>query len=157
MAVEIVDLIPEDALYIAQHMRAIDAREVNATRWSESPFDLAVECVRAPGKSWAALVDGIPVAMGGIALNQPAIGQAWLIGTDDLSRAGLTLTRFCADVTRRMLSEDSGINRIQAFSAGFHTEAHAWLKAVGLNAVVPLPKYGKSGEDFLLLYGLRKG
>lgn len=157
MVVEIVRLTGDDALYVAQNMREVDEAEISATRWSYTPWEFAVDCTRLPGSSWAALVDGEPVAIGGIAAHQPAIGQAWMVGTHNLPLAAVTLTRFCKDMTHRMLTEDSGINRIQAFSAGFHTEAHAWLKAVGLNAAQPLQKYGKGGEDFILFYGLRKG
>ena len=157
MPVELARLTGADALHVALNMREIDAREVFATRWSDSAWDFAIDCARLPGTSWTALLDGEPVAIGGIALHQPGVGQAWMVGTDKLPLAALTLTRFCRDMTRTMLTEDSGINRIQAFSAGFHTESHDWLRAVGLNAVEPLQKYGKGGEDFLLFYGLRKG
>lgn len=157
MVVEIVPLTGDDALYVARSMRDVDRREISATLWSFTPWDFAVDCTRLPGSAWAALVDGEPVAIGGIALNQPGVGQAWMVGTPKLPLAAVTLTRFCKDVTHRMLTEDSGINRIQAFSAAFHTEAHDWLNAVGLNAAQPLQKYGKEGEDFILFYGLRKG
>ncbi|MBT9169345.1 MAG: hypothetical protein DDT19_02704 [Syntrophomonadaceae bacterium] len=152
----IVRLRGEDALHVALNMREVDRLEISATRWSESPWDFAVDASQFPGASWSALLDGEPVAIGGIALLQPGIGQAWMVGTDKLPQVGLMLTRFCRDVAHRMLTEDSGIHRIQAFSAGFHTEAHAWLRAVGLDSTQPLLKYGKGGEDFLLFYGLRK-
>lgn len=157
MAVDIVRLTGEDALYVAQRMRENDAREVYATRWDETPWRFAVDCAGLPGVSWCALLDGEPVVIGGVALHQPGIGQAWMVGTDKFSRVAVKLTRFSRDIIARMLRDDSGINRIQAFSAAFHEESHAWLKAVGLNAVAPLPKYGKDGEDFLIFYGLREG
>ena len=156
MAVEIVRLTGEDAFYVALNMRQNDAREIYATRWDESAWSFASDCIRLPGISWCALLDGEPVVIGGIANHHPGVGQAWMVGTDKLPRAAITLTRFCKDIVTRMLSEDSGINRIQAMSAEFHKEAHAWLRAVGLNATTALPQYGKGGEDFTIFYGLRE-
>lgn len=156
MAVEIVRLTGEDALYVAHHMRENDRLEINATRWDESPWRFAADCANLPGISYCALLDGEPVVIGGVALHQPGLGQAWMVGTDKFAQVAVSLTRFSRDVITRMLRDDSGINRIQAFSAAFHEESHKWLKAVGLNAITPLPQYGKGGEDFLIFYGLRK-
>lgn len=157
MAVDIVRMTGEDALYVAQHMRENDAREINATRWDDTPWRFAVDCASLPGVSWCALLDGEPVVIGGIACHQPGLGQAWMVGTEKFAQVAVKLTRFSRDVISRMLRDDSDINRIQAFSAAFHEESHAWLKAVGLNAITALPKYGKGGEDFLIFYGLREG
>lgn len=155
MTVEIVRLTHEDALYVVKKMRDEDRREVFATRWDDCDYGLAFDCANAPGAKWAALVDGEPVAIGGMALNQPGIAQAWMMGTDALPQAGVTLTRFCGDVIKKLLTGDSGIRRVQAHSAAFHVNAHKWLEAIGMTDRVALPMYGKHGEDFILFSRLR--
>lgn len=157
MTVEIVQLTHEDALYVVKNMREDDRREVFATRWNDCDYDLAHSCANQPGVKWVALLDGEPVAIGGVSIHQPGIGQAWLMGTDKLPQAGLTLTRYCKDVVDKLMNDESGLHRVQAHSAAFHTLAHDWLMAVGLDQRVELPRYGKAGEDFILFYAVRKG
>ncbi len=143
------------ALHVAQHMRADDFAEVMATRWNDSRYDFAADCMRLPGPKLAALLDGEPVAMGGVATHHPGCGQAWLVGTEKIGALGLEIAHVCRRSIRALFAE-GGVHRIQAYSAAFHEDAHRWLKAIGLREEARLSRYGKGGEDFLV-FGITKG
>lgn len=145
----------QDALHVALNMREEDRAEVMATSWSEDPFDFAVECIRSPGIKLAVRDEnGVAVCIGGVALNQPGIGQAWLVGTPDIGRLGIEVAHAARKIFKTMMDE-GGIHRIQAHSAAFHSWAHQWLSLVGLKEESRLPKYGKNGEEFIVFSVLK--
>lgn len=144
------------ALHVALNMRAEDFAEVMATRWSDSPYDFAADCMRLPGPKLAAfLPNGEPVAMGGVATHHPGCAQAWLVGTDKIGEMGVEIAHTCRKAIQALFSE-GGVHRVQAHSAEFHKSAHRWLEAIGLREEARLPSYGKGGEDFLV-FGITKG
>lgn len=145
------------ALYVAAHMREVDWREVSATRWDDDREAFAMECYRLPGTHFTALNNqGEPVAMGGVALHTPKVGQAWLVGTDQFASMAIEITRFCRDSTNRLLETE--LNRINAYSAAFHVESHKWLEAAGLQKrETPLRQWGRNGEDFYLFEAIKGG
>lgn len=136
----------DDALYVGRNMRESDFKEVMATRWNDDPDSFALECYRHEG--WTALADGVPVAIAGIAIHQPMVGQAWMVGTKDIKKSGLTITRAIRTALNELTKES--LNRIQAFSSESHTDAHEWLELIGMTLERDLPMYGKHGETFLL-------
>jgi len=145
----IVTMTLEHALYVSQHMRDNDYCEIMAHRWNDDVIDFAKETVRYPGVKVCALdLSGTPVAIGGIALHTPGVGVAWMIGTNDLSKVALSLTRFCKQHASQVLKSD--LNRLQALSAVFHVDAHKWLRAIGFEIESTLEQSGKHGEDFYL-------
>lgn len=145
----------QDVLHVALNMREEDRAEVMATSWTDSPFDFAADCMRAPGSRLAVRDrDGVPFCIGGVALHQPGVGQAWLVGTNDIGRHGVEV----AHITKRLfraLFDDGVVHRIQAHSAANHTWAHKWLGLVGLKEESRLPKYGKAGEEFIVFSVLK--
>lgn len=143
-----------DVLAVSLAMREDDRREVMATRWGDDPHDFAADCMRTPGPKLAALVDGIPVAIGGVATHHPGVGQAWMVGTSDIGRAGIEIAHACRKSIAALFAE-GGLHRIQAHSAAFHTRAHRWLKSIGLREESRLPGYGKGGEEFIVFSVLR--
>lgn len=144
-----------DVLSVSLAMREDDRREVMATRWTDDPFDFAADCMRTPGPKLAALVDGDPVAIGGVATHQPGVGQAWMVGTHDIGIAGIEIAHACRK-SIDALFDSGGLHRIQAHSAAFHTQAHRWLKAIGLREESRLHGYGKGGEEFIV-FSILKG
>jgi hypothetical protein len=140
----------KDVIDVALAMREDDRREVMATRWTDCPYAFAADCMRLPGSRIAAIHEsGNAVAVGGVALNQPGVGQAWLIGTDAIGAYGVEIAHAARKVIATLFSAGE-LHRIQAYSAAFHTRAHRWLKAIGLREEARLPAYGKDGEDFLI-------
>jgi len=142
-------------LEVCLGMRADDRREVMATRWSDDPFDFAADCMRLPGTKLAALLpSGEAVAVGGVAVHQPGIGQAWMVGTERIGELGVEIAH-ASKKGIKALFERGGVHRIQAHSAAFHSDAHRWLKAIGLRKEATLPKYGKGGEDFFIFSAVK--
>lgn len=139
-----------DALHVALNMREEDRAEVMATSWTDCPFEFAVECMRTPGQTLAVRDEnGVAVCIGGVALNQPGVGQAWLVGTPDIGRLGVEVAHLTKLVFATLM-KDGIVHRIQAHSAATHVWAHRWLQLVGLKEESRLPKYGKGGEEFIL-------
>ena len=144
-----------DVLDVSLSMRSDDLAEVMATRWNEDPFEFAAECMRAPGVRLVARHEGVPVAVGGVATWQPGVGQAWMVGTEDVGLVGVEIAHACRK-SIKALFETGTIHRIQAFSAATHKRAHRWLRAIGLHEESRLPMYGKNGEEFII-FAVTKG
>lgn len=145
------------ALYVARNMRENDWQEICATRWDEDPDSFAAECFRLPGTHFAAVDEsGEPVAVGGVALHTPGVGQAWLVGTEAFPSLAIEVTRFCKASVEKMLASE--LHRIHAYSAAFHVESHRWLEAAGLSRhELPLRQWGRNGEDFYLFEAIKGG
>ncbi len=139
----------DQALFVARRMRDVDFAEVMATRWDDDPDRFAIEAFRLPGVAWTAMTAaGEPVAIGGVALHTPGVGTAWLVGTDAFPRMALSVTRHVRQVIDRLLAGE--LNRIHAWSAAFHVEAHRWMERVGMRREATLRALGKDGEDFFM-------
>ena len=153
----ITDLTWDRAAHVARNMRADDSREVLANSWDDSHQAFAAECMRLPGPKLACVMDdtGEPVAMGGVAVHLPGVGQAWFVGTDKISPYGLEVTRACKQIVDGLMTEHD-IHRVQAFSAAFHTKAHQWLRSIGFVEESTLPAYGRNREDFLIFSILKE-
>jgi len=138
------------ALHVARNMRENDRREVMATRWDDDVEGFAIDCFRAPGLAWVAVnKEDEPVVMGGVAINSPGVGTAWMVGSDKWLTVALEVSRFCKKSIKTIFEGDD-VHRIQAFSAIFHTQSHKWLEIVGMQPNNLLSQWGKEGEDFIL-------
>ena len=153
----IVNLTWEYAMHVSRNMREVDFREVMANRRDDDRLAFAAECMRLPGPRLACLADdGEPVAIGGIAMHLPGVGQAWLIGTPRIGKQGVEMAHTCKGLIQRLF-DDGVVHRVQAFSAGFHAQAHQWLKAIGFKEESRMPGYGKSREEFLTFSVVKGG
>lgn len=151
----IANLTLEHALGVARNMRESDRREVMATQWEDDIERFALDCYLSKGVKWVAInKKGEPVVIGGVSINSPGVGTAWMVGTDRWLTVALEVSRFCKNSIQSILSSGD-VHRIQAFSAKFHAESHRWLKIVGMNPGSSLSKWGKNGEDFILFEVLR--
>lgn len=146
----------EHTLRVALNMRQDDYEEVMATRWNDSPFEFAADCMRLPGAKLAALDrSGAAVAIGGVALHQPGVGQAWMVGTDGIGAMGIEIAHVCRRVVRQLFL-DGVIHRVQAHSIASHTRAHRWMRAIGMKEEAAVPAFGKRGESFIV-FSMLKG
>lgn len=132
---------------VIRSIRADDLREVMLTRWTTSIDELADSCEQAPGVKLAILKDGKAVCLFGVVPISPTVGQGWLVGTDEIGLIGVEVAHACRRVVRTLLALDA--RRIQAFSADFHTQAHAWLELIGFERESVMRKYGNDGSDFI--------
>ncbi len=123
-------------------------REVVADSRLRSPSAIAAVCMTLPCIVYVAKDEnGTPVAVGGVARNEPLIAQAWLFGTKNISRCKLEIAKLVRSLTSDAVR--AGLT-VQARSAAFHTEAHRWLKVLGFKQVGVLEGYGMGGEDFVV-------
>ena len=98
--------------------------------------------------------EGEPVVIGGVAINTPKVGTAWMVGTDKWLTVAHEVSRFCKKSIKTIFEGDD-VHRIQAFSAIFHTDSHRWLKLVGMQPTNLLPMWGKDKDDFIIFEVLK--
>ena len=135
----------EDLREVCRNIRRDDLREVLMTQWGD---DLADSLVVAPGVKVAVRNRFGAVAVMGVVPVWPNVGQAWLIGTDEIGKHGVEVAHAAKRVIKTLLNLE--MHRIHAYSASFHTQAHQWLELIGFRKEATLKQYGKTGEDFYL-------
>ena len=138
---------PEQILFVAENMREDDWREVVADSRLATAQEIAAACKALPCVVYAALADGVPVAVGGVARNEPGVAQAWLFGTRQIGRCKIEIAHLVRRLTRHAWQD--GLE-VQARSAAFHTRAHRWLNSMGFRKASVLGGYGLGGEDFVV-------
>lgn len=135
-------------------MRQIDLDEVMGLRWNSDPAQFAQEMVALGGPAYAiCLPDGVPAVIGGVTLVSPRVGSAWCVGTQDWARVAIETTRVARKLMRSLMAHDC--HRIQALSADFHTQSHAWLRGIGFQYESTMKKIGKHGSDYLMFAMVR--
>jgi len=151
----IVPMTIDHALFVSRNMREVDFAEVMATRWDDDVDNFALESFRLPGIAYTAINDknGLPVCIGGVAFHSPQVGTAWMVATDDFLSVALSVTRHVRRVIKTLLASE--LQRIHAFSADFHTDAHRWMQRCGMQCERTVPALGKNGEDFIVFSILR--
>jgi hypothetical protein len=135
---------PPEILHVCRHLRADDRYEINLTRWSDDGFE--AEFTEAPGCRVCVARNGVPVCVFGVVPLFPGVGQAWLIGTDDIGKSGVEVAHACKTVLNTLLASE--MHRIQACSADFHTQAHVWLEMLGFRRESVMRGFAKNGTDF---------
>ena len=140
----ITTLTLEDALYLAEHMREIDKREIRETMRGDDLAEFAHECVALDGWCYKDS-DGLPVAMMGVAECWPGVSSGWMVATDDIGRHGVGITKLA-----QSLVTDKKWHRIQAASAAFHDVSHAWLELLGFTRGQTMRQFGKNKADFIM-------
>lgn len=93
--------------------------------------------------------EGCPLAAGGLFPVGGGVWEGWV---------------FASRACRRRASMDAlsgvvrngiawgfahGVRRIDAFHLASQTRVHRWLESLGLKPAQDLPRYGRSGEDFI--------
>lgn len=135
--------------HIVSNLRDVDRRELMATAAEQTEQWLLEHALTWRGVCWTLKLNQEPVGAGGINMVEPAVGQCWLFGTDKLPALRVAMTRQGRLAVKWALKTDV-CRVLRAYSAAFHTEAHAWLQAIGFRLYEPLPNFGRGGEDFIL-------
>lgn len=137
----------DNILEVAENIRAEDAREIYATRWSESPQALADHCLHAGDFAWVFGDETGPIAVVGAVPTWPNVWSVFMFATDRFGKIGLGLTRH---VKRVMIPAmvDVGVHRASCYSIEGHEEAHRWLKVLGAEVEHTCKFFGKDGETF---------
>jgi RimJ/RimL family protein N-acetyltransferase len=135
-----------DILEVCLNIRKDDFDEVMATRWTDDCYDLAASFAQAPGGKFAVIHEDKAVGIFGVSPRTPGVGQGWLVGTEDIGKAGVEVAHACKKVIRTLF--DTDVHRIQAYSAAFHHQAHEWLELIGFHRESTMKHFGKDGSDF---------
>lgn len=151
----IVSLTEEYARHVVANMVEDDVAEILETHWLDTTEGFAEVCLSSPGPSWAALAkDGEAVAIGGMSLFYPNVATLWLVGTKRLPECAVSISRMAKNSIREALGSGQ-LHRVHALADARHKRTHPWLRAIGLNDETPLPKWGKTGADFILFSATR--
>lgn len=134
------------ALDVALRMREWDQREIFACRWNDNPADLARDCTAFPDFCWVAGEER-PIAVIGAQPMRPGVWCVFMFATDDFLKIRFSMTRFVKRVMVPALVQ-SGAHRAECHSMEGHTEAQAWLQALGAVRECTLVGYGRNGENF---------
>lgn len=134
-------------------MRDSDYDEFSAVSFTDTREDLAAVLAARYGRSHEVHVgfgdDGAPICIGGTVQSRPNVITLLFFATDRFPEIGLPITRYIKKQLFPRLRA-AGVHRIEAVSSEDHTDAHAWLKTIGLKRETePLLNYGKGGEAFL--------
>lgn len=135
-------------------MRSEDWREI-ACQWPEgtSPTQIAM-IAGSYGEAWCAHWRGQPVAAFGAVPITVSVLSIWAWGNRSMVRAIPAVTRFITgELVPRWIGE--GVTRVEARSVAGHDTAHKWMRSLGASAV-PLPCFGRNGENFILFGWTRK-
>ena len=74
------------ALYIVRNMRPENRESMMQGLPDMSPETFAINRWQTDGAAWALFQDGVPVAMGGIAMALPWLGVAWFVVASGINR-----------------------------------------------------------------------
>lgn len=142
-----IPLTYENALDVARNMRDADKREIYATRWTESPEDLASDCLRLPDFAWTFHLGEKPVCAMGAFPSHPGCWSVWMFATNEFRKISIYVTKFALRVMMPALMQ-AGARRAHCLSIEGHHDAHRWLLLLGAKPESRLHEFGRNGEDF---------
>lgn len=135
---------------VAQRMRAADAREIYACRWTVDPITIAHQVSTASRFGFVALTPrGDPAAVVAALEQWPGFYQVAMFATDEWPAVALSTTRAVERWIRPAMLA-AGARRAEARSHAEHADAHRWLTWLGFVAETRLPDFGRGGEEFIL-------
>ena len=152
------DVILKDVTQIALdriclNLRKMDAIEIFNQRPHDSPIILSYETFHLVKERTAvgriAWQDGVPVLVGGLAERWPNVWEVWMFGTDESKPSMFPMMRWLREQIKYYCYEHN-VHRLECESHQDHTDAHAFLRAMGARQEgEPLAMYGKNGDDYL--------
>ena len=141
-----------DVAWVVANMREVDRREIFAARWSDDEADLIadIEASRAMMIRLDALCGeaGEAVALVGVWLASPGVGQALMFATDGWAAIAPLAHRY---VVRRFLplAVAPNVRRLECRAWVGHAQSRAWLARLGFVEEGLCRALGKRGEDFI--------
>lgn len=152
MTLTIEDASPDDVAYVASKMRDSDFRELSALLPVTTRFDM-VKCLIKRYSHIEGLIvarnNGMSVAVGGAFERSPNVCTLFMYATPEFPKIGYGLTRFVKKQLMARLVE-AGVHRFECVSIEGHTDAHKWIRTLGLTEETELLRnYGKNKESFI--------
>lgn len=150
----------KDVLYILDHLREFDKKEVQAVHgdeWREKVFEQVMQTdfdvlmgINSEGD--------VPVCMGGachLEKDEPGVGVVWLLCTDDISNHPIVLLR---ELKKEFKKYDEQYWFLYNFMLSEDEQAKGWLKWMGFDFSMPHPANLKSvmPKGFEFFYRIRK-
>jgi hypothetical protein len=142
LEVEIRPVRPDDLDYVANHLRPQDVAEVRAH--GHSPLDALRYSAGVSAICHAALLDGEPVAVFGVAELEPGLGSPWLLGTPGVLRARSYFLRLAPRYLSAWLERwPALLNYVDSRN----TVSVQWLRRLGA-IIHPAAPHGPHGVPF---------
>lgn len=141
------------ALHVARNMRQADADEIFGLMDYDDPMLVAHSAAKA-ALGYVARVGDEAVCCTGAYRIRHGVWGVFLFATDRFEEVGNAVSRFWA---QRLVPALVGMNvhRVECYSAVGHADAHEFLRRMGASEL-PAPGMGRSGEDYLCFYWLRR-
>jgi len=141
---------PDDVVFVCSHLRAHNAREIAAVRWSDDPTVLAKEILAAEPRcirlEALCIADGLlPAVLAGAWLKGPGLAQVCFLATDEWPAIARVATRYLRQSFIPAVL--GGLRRAETVVLDV-PEHRRWLKFLGFTVEGLAPAYGKRGEDF---------
>lgn len=117
--------------------------------------DVAADLFRRPGLRFCLIDDdSMPIVIAGYDPVRDGVWESWMIGSADAwQKYGKTITRETRKIMHALLASDA--HRLQLTVLASRLAARSWYeRALGMTGV-PLPSYGRGGED-AVLYSLTR-
>lgn len=137
----------EDAVHIAYHMRAEDREELQAS--GGDPVDLLLSGWQTSDWCKAALVDGVPAVIWGVAKCGEDIGSPWLLATDAILKIKKTFLMKCKPDIDRMQQEYKKLFNYVHIN---NKLAQQWLEWLGFD--LHREPTGENGDFYLFTRGV---
>ena len=149
----VVDPRFAEVRYVLENLRAKSREDVFGAS-DVDPVGYARYLANAPGFHRAVYYQGKPAAIFGAIPMHKGVWSLYGMGTDDWISVWRLVTLVCKrDIVRAVLS--AGAHRAECLSPATHEDTHKWLRFLGLDYEVPVPQYGKGGEDYILFAWLK--
>lgn len=143
----------EPSRYIVQNMRAIDRKEIFATRDDDDEDRLVLELLWAadrPGMSFTHFADdGEPISVMGFHKLRKGVATVWAFGTERWPEAVKSMTKTVRRVIIPALVE-GGYHRAECAALTERADTAKWLPSLGMELEAVLAGFGRQREDFSL-------
>lgn len=146
----IVQATREQIKHVLEHTQQIERDGLDAVLWGGLDADAFSEALSQQPLRYCALAkDGEPVVVGGFVFKTPAVGEAWMWGTDRWGEVVIEVTTRTRQAVDDLLAHE--LRRIEVYSIATHTVAHRWYRrCLKMQGPLELPEYGTNGEMFYL-------
>jgi hypothetical protein len=136
----------EDAMFVADHLREADRKEVAAL--GLTPREAVEYSRQLSDFVWIAEIDGVPSMIFGCgcALTSP-VAEVWALGTDRCTSAPRQMLAYGREKVREMLAI---YPEMQNYCDARYHAAHRWLKKLGFT-IHPAEPHGVNGELFCMI------
>ena len=145
LRIEIVDLLPEHAEFVAANIRQVDRKEIYYYGTLQ-PLPAIRMTTAFAVASWTALIDDVPVAIFGInrrsVLSQ--VGVPWLLATDGIAQAPMAVAHESKKYFERM---ERAFPKMENRVLAENKVTIRWLKWLGFDMEEPAP-FGVFGAHY---------